>query len=84
MSTADAITHCKRTDGAMVVIEDDVPCVDWEPTCSALRREGVRIAMRGPLGDFRGTTGMLAVASNLPHKKPPAEKPVLRCQATCP
>ncbi len=68
MSRSDAVSYCKRTDGAMVVIEDDVPCDDWEPTCSALRREGVRIAMRGPVGDFRQAN---------------PDKLVLRCQATC-
>lgn len=79
MSRADAVDHCRRTDGAMVVIEDDVPCSDWEPTCSALRQEGVPISMRGPVGDFRQPV----IAGNAPRTKPRPEKPLVRCQATC-
>lgn len=85
MSRVDAVAFCKRTAGAMVVIEDDVLCTDWEPTCSALRREGITIAMRGPVGDFRDRPPL---AGNAPRTKPPSEKPsekpVLRCHATCP
>jgi hypothetical protein len=76
MSRADAVSYCKDTAGAMVVIEDDVPCSDWEPTCSALRREGVTISMRGPVGDFR----MGTVPGNW---KPPPKKPLVRCSSTC-
>ena len=64
MSRADAIAHCKRTAGALVVF-DDSPWdatgtamvvirpkaidAEWEATRSALQRAGVRIYIRGPL-----------------------------------
>ena len=80
MSRSDAVDHCKRTDGAVIVIEDDVPCSDWEPTCSALRRERVSISMRGPVGDFRQPP---PIAVNAPPTKPMHEEPLVRCQAIC-
>ena len=78
MSRADAVNHCKRTAGAMVVVEDDVACGDWEPTCAALQREGVPIVMRGPVGDFRQPI----VAGNAPRLEPTG-RPRVRCHATC-
>jgi hypothetical protein len=75
LSRTDAVSVCKRTAGAVVVIEDDVPCSEWEPVCTALHREGVAIALRGPVGDFR----MPRLPANA---NPPPATPV-RCAATC-
>jgi hypothetical protein len=34
----------------MVVLEDDLPADEWKKVETALRREGIEILMRGPLG----------------------------------
>jgi hypothetical protein len=34
----------------MVILEDDAPADEWKDLESALRRDGVAILMRGPLG----------------------------------
>jgi hypothetical protein len=91
MSRTDAVNYCKRTDGAMVVIEDDVTCGDVRRTCSALQHEGVRISVRGLVGDFDrlarrvqvGDFNRPIVARKAPGTEPASEKPVLRCNATC-
>jgi hypothetical protein len=50
-SRADAIAACKRTAGAVVVLEDGAPADEWKTLQAALRREGVPILMRGPMND---------------------------------
>ena len=52
MLRAEAVKYCKRTAGATVVIEDDVPCNYWEEVRAELQRSGIAIFVRGPTGDF--------------------------------
>ncbi len=88
MSRADAVARCKRTAGAIVVIETNGPRSEWDAaTCtivkiedettnatkaewnetrSALEREGVRVYVRGPIGDIR--------AGRLPAVSPPERR----------
>jgi hypothetical protein len=50
-SRAEAVAACKRTAGAMVVLEDNAPADEWKALQIALRREGVPVLMRGPIND---------------------------------
>jgi hypothetical protein len=50
-SRAEAVAACKQTAGAVVVLEDDAPAVEWTALKSALHREGVPVLMRGPISD---------------------------------
>lgn len=47
----EAIAACKRTAGAMVILEDNVPVDEWRALQTGLQREGVSILMRGLLSD---------------------------------
>jgi len=49
-SQAEAISICKRRAGAMVVLEDDTSQGQWKKVEAELRREGIAIHMRGPIG----------------------------------
>jgi hypothetical protein len=49
-SQSEAIAICKRRAAAMVVLEDGVTKEEWTKVERALRREGIDILMRGPLG----------------------------------
>ena len=63
-SRADAIAACKRTAGAMVVLEEKAPPDEWKALQAGLRREGVPILMRGPLGDNDCMNNPLAKGCN--------------------
>lgn len=63
-SRADAIAACKRTAGAMVVLEDQAPADEWKALQAGLRREGVPILMRGPLNDNDCMNNPLAKGCN--------------------
>lgn len=55
MSRVDAVAYCKRTEGALVRIEDGAPATEWDQTRAALQREGVAIVMPGrPAEDIPG------------------------------
>lgn len=49
-SQSEAIALCKSRAAAMVVHEDGVAKDEWKKVETALRREGIEIMMRGPLG----------------------------------
>ncbi|MDX2091778.1 MAG: outer membrane lipoprotein carrier protein LolA [Kofleriaceae bacterium] len=63
-SRADAIAACKRTAGAMVVLEDDAPADEWKALQAGLRQGGVKILMRGPLNDNDCKNNPLAKGCN--------------------
>jgi len=47
---AGAVASCKRSAGAMVVLEDNAPQDEWKEIEVELRREGIAIYMRGSVG----------------------------------
>lgn len=49
-SQSEAVAICKSRAAAMVVLEDGVAKDEWKKVETALRREGIEILMRGPLG----------------------------------
>jgi hypothetical protein len=49
-SQSEAVAICTNRAAAMVVLEDGVAKGEWTKVKSALRREGIEILMRGPLG----------------------------------
>lgn len=49
-SRADAIKLCKKRAAAMVVLEDNVER-EWTEIRAALKREHIKIYMRGQIGD---------------------------------
>ncbi len=49
-SQSEAIAICKSRAAAMVVLEDGIAKDEWKKVETALRREGIDILMRGPLG----------------------------------
>ena len=51
MSSVDAVAYCKRTEGALVRIEDGAPAHEWDQTRAALEREGVAIVIPGGAAD---------------------------------
>lgn len=58
-SREDAIAQCKRTSGAIVVIEGGAPSGAWDATRAALEHEGVWFYVRGPIchGLYRESCG---------------------------
>lgn len=48
---AAALTACKRSAGAVVVLEDKAPIEEWRAIENELRRGGVAVHMRGPVED---------------------------------
>lgn len=51
-STRDeAVSHCKKTDGAMVTVTGDARQGDWDELRAALEAVGVKIYLRGQLWD---------------------------------
>ncbi len=63
-SRLEAIAACKRTAGAMVVLEDDAPADEWKALQAGLRREGVPILMRGLVNDNDCLNNPLAKGCN--------------------
>ena len=49
-SQSEAIAVCKRRAAAVVVLEDGVAKDEWNKVEAGLRREGIEILMRGPVG----------------------------------
>jgi hypothetical protein len=47
----EVVAHCKKTDGAMVVVTGDARQGDWDELRAALQAVGVKIYIRGQLWD---------------------------------
>lgn len=63
-SRADAVAFCRRKAGAMVILEDGAPEAVWSDRQADLRREGVAVYMRGPLGHKECLDNPLAKGCN--------------------
>lgn len=51
----EAVSHCKKTDGAMVTVTGDARQGDWDELRAALEAVGVKIYLRGQLWDGSNT-----------------------------
>jgi hypothetical protein len=63
-SRAEAVATCKRTAGAIVIIDDNAPADEWKALQTALGREGVPLLMRGPVNDNDCLNNPLAKGCN--------------------
>ena len=52
MKRDEAVAACKKTEGAMVTVTGDARQGDWDELRAALEAVGVKIFVRGDVGDF--------------------------------